>query len=470
MGKIHEACGVFGIYDNDGLDVVSAAYYALNGLQHRGQESAGIAVNDGGVITGHSDAGLANEVFTDTALRMLPKGSMALGHVMYGTLSGNSRMDVQPIIVNHIKGNLALAHNGALTNAAELRRGLENNGMIFRSTSDCELISSIIVRERLGKGSIEDAVSAAMNILEGAYSLVIMSPTKMLAARDPFGFRPLCIGKIKDSFVFASESSGLDSIGAEFLRDVKPGEIVVADKNGLRSIEGLCSKKNALCVFEFVYFARPDSVIDGSSVHNARRRAGAFLALDHPVMADVVIGVPDSGIDAAIGYSQQSGIPYGLGFIKNKYIGRTFIQPVQTDRENKVRIKLNPVADTVKGKRVVLVDDSIVRGTTCARIVNLLREAGAKEVHMRVSSPPFLYPCYFGTDIKSRDILIAANHTEDEIKDILGVDSLGYMSVENIKKIASNTKVGFCTGCFTGKYPCNVPECEVRNKYSEKIK
>ncbi|MER2144151.1 MAG: amidophosphoribosyltransferase, partial [Eubacteriales bacterium] len=352
---------------------------------------------------------------------------MAVGHVRYGTAGINPVQNAQPIVVNHCKGLMSLAHNGALTNAGELREELEMAGSIFHMTSDSEIIAHVIIRERLKSGSIEAAVRKAMGRLEGAYSFVVMSSTKLIAARDPHGFHPLCIGTRPDgSVMFASETCALDAVGATFLRDVQPGEVVIVDKKGMRSDETHVGKcKKSLCVFEYIYFARPDSVVDGSSVHMARQRAGSFLALEHPVNADVVIGVPDSGLDAAIGYAKTSGIPYGIGFIKNKYIGRTFIQPTQSDRENKVRIKLNPVSATVKGKRVVLVDDSIVRGTTCARIVQLLRDAGATEVHMRSSAPPFLYPCYYGTDVDSQKNLVAWNRTVEEVRQIIGVDSLG---------------------------------------------
>jgi amidophosphoribosyltransferase len=457
MSDIHEECGIFGIFSPEERETASDCYYALFALQHRGQESCGIAVNTHGVIHCHKDAGLVNDVFTKDILAGMGRGNIAVAHVRYGTTGNDPRRNVQPLVVNHIKGCMALAHNGALTNDSELREELELNGSIFHTTSDTEVISYVITRERITSASIEEAVSRAMIRLDGAYSLVIMSQDKLIAVRDPHGFRPLCIGSLDGSIVFASESCALDSIGAAFVRDVEPGEIVIADKCGLRSDRthvGQCKK--TICVFEYIYFARPDSVIDGSSVHIARRRAGSFLALEHPIQADVVIGVPDSGIDAAIGYARQSGIPYGLGFIKNKYIGRTFIQPLQFDREDRVRIKLNPVSAVVRGQRVVLVDDSIVRGTTCARIVRLLREAGATQVHMRSSAPPFLYPCYFGTDIDSTDKLIASNHTVEEIRQIIGADSLGYLSCENASKLADNT-TGFCTACFDGNYPCKEP-------------
>lgn len=457
--KPREECGVFGIYSPKNTpDVVSSAFYALYALQHRGQESCGIAVCDDGVIRGYSDSGLVSDVFTHKTLSMLGGGNMAIGHVRYGTRQSGGRQNAQPITITHIKGNMAVATNGALTNRDELRRRLEMGGLIFQSDSDAELIAGQIVRERLALPSIEEAVRAAAGKLKGSYTMLVMSPTKLIACRDPFGFRPLCIGKTEEgAYVFASETCALDSVGATFLRDVLPGEILMADKNGLLSISNRCGKqREALCVFELIYFARPDSVVDGVSVNAARRRSGAFLALDAPVNADVVIGVPDSGIDAAIGYAQQSGIPYNLGFIKNKYIARTFIQPSQADREDKVRIKLNPIAETVSGKRVVIVDDSIVRGTTSARIVRLLRTAGAREVHMRVSAPPFLYPCYFGTDIDSADMLIAHSHSLEEIREIIGADTLAFNSVENIVKIAADVKKGFCTGCFSGNYPCEI--------------
>ena len=467
--KLHEECGVFGVITRSGEDVVPMTYRALYALQHRGQESCGIAVNDDGVITGYKDVGLVNEVFTEDVMRKLPAGQMAIGHCRYGTTGGRTRENAQPIVIRHIKGGMALAHNGNLTNASELRTQLELNGAIFSSTSDSEVISYVITRERLRTGSIEEAVCSAMDSLKGAYSLAIMSPRKLIAARDPLGFRPLCIGELEDGWAVASESCALDAIGATFLRDVEPGEIVTISRDGIESDRSHCGGSSAECVFEFIYFARPDSVIDGSCVHTARQRAGAFLALEHPVQADVVIGVPDSGLDAALGYARQSGIPYGVGFVKNKYIGRTFIQPGQTKRENAVRIKLNVIASTVRDKRVILVDDSIVRGTTIARIVELLREAGAREVHVRLSAPPFLYPCYFGTDIDSRDNLIAAQHSIEEIREIIGVDSIGYLSCENVHKLADNAKLNFCAACFTGEYPCEIPKKAAKSRFEQKL-
>jgi len=472
MSSLREECGVFGVFSPQTSDVASTAYYGLFALQHRGQESCGIVVNDDGIFQSYKDTGLVNDVFTPQILAKLGEGNMAVGHVRYGTTGGNDRSNAQPIVVNHIKGRMALAHNGNIVNCEQLRRELELEGSIFSTTSDTEVISYIITKERLKAPSIEQAVNQAMRRVKGAYSLVIMSPSKLIAVRDAHGFRPLCYGKTEDGrYVVASESCALDAVSAKFIRDIRPGEILVFDQNGARSITDHCGEADgSLCVFEYIYFARPDSVIDGCSVHNARMRAGAFLALEHPVQADVVIGVPDSGLDAAVGYAKQAGIPYELGFIKNKYIGRTFIQPGQKSREDKVKIKLNPIADVVRGKRIVMIDDSIVRGTTSARIVKLLREEGAKEIHMRVSAPPFLNPCYYGTDIDSRENLIAASHSVEEIAKIIGVDSLGYLSVESVKQIAKGLHgTGYCTACFDGAYPTEIPETTSKNRFESKI-
>ncbi len=471
MSQLHEECGVFGLYcPNPQISAAACVYHGLYALQHRGQESAGMAINDHGVITSHKDVGLVSEVFTPQVLERMGEGQIAVGHVRYATTGLKSRENAQPLVINHVKGSLVLAHNGNLTNAAQLREKLELSGAIFHTTSDTEVIAYTITGERLRAPSIEEAVAQTMDIIQGAYSLVLMSAQKLVAARDPNGFRPLCIGTLDGGYIFASESCALDAVGARFVRDVEPGEIVVADKDGLHSITRHCGKaKSSLCVFEFIYFARPDSVMDGASVHEARLRAGAFLALEHPVQADIVIGVPDSGIDAAIGYARQSGIPYGIGFIKNKYIARTFIAPGQKSREDKVRIKLNPIASVVAGKRVVMIDDSIVRGTTSARIVRLLREAGAKEVHVRISAPPFLNPCYFGTDIDSQDHLIACHHTTQEIAEIIGADSLGYLSVDSVHKLANGCSRTFCDGCFTGNYPISVPEHREKFRFEQKL-
>ena len=472
MSEIREECGIFGIYSPEKTDVAHSAYYGLFALQHRGQESCGIVVNDDGLFNTYKDSGLVNDVFTRPVMKSLGEGRMAVGHVRYGTTGTGGRSNAQPMVVNHIKGRMALAHNGNLANSYELREQLELEGSIFHSTSDTEVICYIITKERLTAPSIEQAVCKAMYRLSGAYSLVIMSPSKLIAVRDPSGFRPVCYGKTPDGrYVVASESCALDSVGAEFIRDLDPGEIIVFSDAGVESIREHCgTAKPSSCVFEFIYFARPDSVIDGVSVHAARQRAGAYLALEHPVQADVVVGVPDSGLDAAIGYARQSGIPYGIGFTKNKYIGRTFISPGQKSREDRVRIKLNAISEVVRGKRVVMIDDSIVRGTTSGPIVKLLRDAGAKEVHMRVSAPPFIKPCYYGTDIDSEEKLIAHNHTVEEIAKIIGVDSLGYLSISDVKKIAAGgTCGGFCTACFDGDYPTEVPTKARKNRFEQKI-
>lgn len=471
MSKIQEECGVFGIITPDRSDVASSTYYALFALQHRGQQSCGITVNDDGLFSTYKDLGIVNDVFTRENLEKLGKGTMAIGQVLYA--SGNITRDhAQPIVVDHTKGRLAIAANVCLINAAELREEFELKGSIFHTNSDAELILHIIVEERLRSASIEDAVRKAVPRLKGAYSFVVMSPKKIIAVRDPMGFKPLCYGESEDgSILIASESCALNAAGANLVRDIEPGEVVVFDKNGTRSFDEYCNQKpRSLCVFEYVYFARPDSVIDGASVHTARINAGRFLAKEHPVDADVVIGVPDSGLDAALGYSRESGIPYGIGFLKNKYIARTFIAPGQKMREDKVRIKLNPISDTLKGKRVIMIDDSIVRGTTSARIVKLVREAGATEVHLRISSPPFLNPCYYGTDATNSDTLIASHHTIDEIAEIIGVDSLGYLSIDGIKHIACTERCGYCTACFDGIYPTEKPSSTDRSvKYDKKI-
>lgn len=465
--SIHEECGVFGVMSPEACDVASISYYGLYALQHRGQESCGIVVNDDGVFVSHKDLGLVSEVFSEDTLSRLPKGWMAVAHARYGTTGGTNRNNCQPIEVNHQKGRMALAHNGNLSNAAELRNELELSGAIFHTTSDTETIAYIITKERLKTASIEDAVSSAMNILDGAYSLVLMSPQKLICARDPYGFRPLCYGKTPDGmYVVASESCAIKAVGGEVIRDVEPGEILVFSKNGVVSRKEHCKKRDKkLCIFEYIYFARPDSVIDGVSVHTARVRAGRVLAKTHPVDADIVIGVPDSGLDAALGYSEESGIPYGIGLIKNKYIGRTFIAP--GDRLDKVKIKLSAITEAVKDKRVVLIDDSIVRGTTSGRIVKLLREAGAKEIHMRISSPPFLHPCYYGTDIDSEEHLIACKHTIPEITRIIGADSLGYLPVESLSELTGNCE--FCDACFGGKYPTKIPIDTRKDRFEQRL-
>ena len=449
---LHEECGVFGIYGDLETPPAQAVYYGLYALQHRGQESCGIAVNDRGVISYHKDMGLVTEVFSGGVLDDM-QGQMAVGHVRYSTAGGSVRENSQPLVMRYIKGVLAIAHNGNLTNALEIRRELEHRGAIFQTTIDSEVIAYIIARERIKCHSIEEAVRRTMYQINGAYSLIVMSPRKLIAARDPHGFRPLCMGKAGDSVVFASETSALDAAGADFVRDVEPGEIIVVDDTGVHSIKDHCGGKKALCVFEYIYFARTDSVIDGIGVYEARKQAGRILARTYPVEADLVIGVPESGIDAAIGYSEESGIPYEKGIVKNNYIGRTFIKPSQKERMKSVRIKLNPLGTSVEGKRVVMLDDSIVRGTTCDRIVKMLKDAGAKEVHLRISSPPFMWPCYYGTDIPSKEELIACNHTVEEIGKLSGADSIGFLPAESLPEMLFNKECGYCDACFTGSYP-----------------
>ena len=437
-------------------------------LQHRGQEGSGIVVNDDGVFSSYKDIGLVSDVFTEETLSRLPKGNIAIGHVRYSTTGGNKRINVQPIEVHHIKGSLAIAHNGNLTNAMKLREDMELTGSIFHTTSDTETIAYTIVKERLTTDSIESAVEVALHKMEGAYSLLIMSATKLIAARDKRGMRPLCYGVTEDgTYIVASENCAINAVGAKFVRDVMPGEILVFSKDGVQSITTHCNRADrALCIFEYIYFARSDSTIDNVSVHAARLKAGHFLAKSHPADADIVIGVPDSGLDAALGFAEESGIPYGIGFVKNKYIGRTFISPTQSFRENQVRIKLSPIESTVKGKRVVMVDDSIVRGTTSARIVKLLRDAGAKEVHMRISAPPFLNPCYYGTDVDTKENLIANNHSVEEIAEIIGVDSLGYLTLDDAKALADGSH---CLACFNGEYPTNIPTEPAKFRFEQKL-
>ena len=460
--KIKEACGVFGIYNSDNLNAVRETYMALYALQHRGQQSCGIAVNHNGTIISHRDLGLVPDVFNEVVLNHLghEPGIMALGHVLYSRNKQVSRDEAQPIVLRYKKGNFSIAINGALVNSSSLRTELEENGAIFQSGSDVEIIAHIISRERLKTSSIDSALSNTMKRLNGAYSIILMSPKKLIACRDPHGFRPLCIGLLDNSYVIASETCALDSLGAKFVRDIEPGEIVAVEYGVLRSIKDNCTGDSHLCCFEFVYFARPDSVINNASVHFARQEAGKFLAKRYPVEADIVIGVPDSGLDAALGYSLESGIPYGIGYIKNRYIGRTFIQATQGQREASVKIKLNALSHAVKGKRVVVVDDSIVRGTTTKLSINQLYESGASEVHMRISSPPFINPCYFGTDIDSRDKLIACRMSIDDIRKELGAKTLGYLDIEDLKKIAVGCTSNFCLGCFTGKYPVDISDIE----------
>ena len=465
--SIHEECGVFGVYAQSPVDVAEICYFGLYALQHRGQESCGIVVNDDGVFVSHKDLGLVNDVFSKEVISSFPAATMAVAHTRYGTTGGNNRNNCQPIEVNHQKGRMAIAHNGNLSNAARLRSELELSGAIFHTTSDTETIAYIVTKERLQAPSIEEAVSRAMHVLEGAYSLIFLSPQKLICARDPHGFRPLCFGKTKDGmYVVASESCAIKAVGAEFIRDVEPGEILIFSKEGVVSRKEHCEKtEKRTCVFEYIYFARPDSVIDQIPVHEARIRAGIALAKAHPVEADIVIGVPDSGLDAAFGFSRESGIPCGIGLIKNKYIGRTFIAP--DGRLDQVKIKLSAIESVVKNKRIILIDDSIVRGTTSGRIVGLLREAGAKEIHMRISSPPFLFPCYYGTDVDSQENLVACHYTVPEIADMIGADSLGYLPKENLLDLVPDGE--FCSACFDGTYATTIPEDSRKDRFERRL-
>ena len=467
--ELHEECGVFGMYDFAGGDVASTIYYGLFALQHRGQESCGIAVSQTsgpkGKVTSYKGMGLVNEVFTQESLEPM-HGDIGVGHVRYSTAGSSTRENAQPLVLNYVKGTLALAHNGNLINAGELRKDLEYTGAIFQTTIDSEVIAYHIARERLKSKTVEEAVGRACRKIKGAYSLVVMSPRKLIGVRDPYGFKPLCIGRRDDAYIIVSESCALDTVGAEYVRDVLPGETVtITPENGIVSdlSRAIPKEQEARCIFEYIYFARPDSQIDGVSVYASRIKAGRFLAMDSPVEADLVVGVPESGNAAALGYSMQSGIPYGTAFVKNGYVGRTFIKPKQSSRESSVKVKLNVLGEAVAGKRIIMIDDSIVRGTTSDRIVKMLRDAGATEVHVRISSPPFLWPCYFGTDIPEREQLIAYNRTVDDICQVLGADSLGYLAINRLEDMADG--LGICRGCFDGKYPMEPPKEDIRGEY-----
>ena len=455
---LKEECGVFGIYDFDGHDVASTIYYGLFALQHRGQESCGIAVSETngpkGKVTSHKGMGLVNEVFAQENLEVM-KGDIGVGHVRYSTAGASIRENAQPLVLN-------------LINAAELRHDLEYTGAIFQTTIDSEVIAYHIARERLNTKTVEEAVNRACQKIKGAYSLVVMSPRKLIGARDPYGFKPLCIGRRGNSYIITSESCALDTIGAEFVRDVFPGETVtITPDGGITSdmSRALPKEQEARCIFEYIYFARPDSHIDGVSVYSSRIQAGRFLAMDSPVDADLVVGVPESGNAAALGYSLESGIPYGTAFVKNSYVGRTFIKPKQSSRESSVKVKLNVLKEAVNGKRIIMIDDSIVRGTTSDRIVRMLRDAGASEVHVRISSPPFLWPCYFGTDVPARDQLIAYNRTIEEIRNIIGADSLGYLKMDRLREMVNGLNI--CTGCFNGNYPMDPPTEDIRGDFEK---
>lgn len=467
--KIHDECGVFGIFGNDTTDIIDETYLALYALQHRGTLGAGIAINDNGNMSVVKGFGVVPEALPEKELSRLKKAKIALGHVRHTTASvANDRTSIQPLLMRYVNGQLSLALNGALTNYTELREHLHRGGAIFQSNSDIEVIAYIIAQERLETASIEEAVLNAMDKIKGAYSMVMMAPSRLIGVRDPRGFRPLCIGKLGENYIITSESCVFDSLGGEFVRDVEPGEMVVIDDEGVHSYKNNCGGKTSLCLFEFVYFARPDSVLDGMCVNIARQRAGIELAKEHPVEADMVCAVPDCGIDAAIGYSMESGIQYGVGLVKNRFIGRAHNNRKKHAQYN-LRIKLNAMKSNVQGKRIVLIDDSIVKGETSKHIVSMLKKAGAKEVHLRISSPPFKHPCYFGTDIDSTDNLIAAHKSIDEMCTEIGADSLGFLSIDGLHKIADECKIDFCDACFSGNYPIDASRQSHEDKYSKKL-
>lgn len=459
--ELNEECGIFGVYDREDASLLT--YYGLHALQHRGQESAGICTTDGEKFRHHRDMGLVTEVFNSDKIKSL-SGSVSIGHVRYSTTGESRLQNAQPLIFKYREGNLAIATNGNLVNAEPIRRQLERNGSIFQTTSDTEVIAHLIARSTYDR--VEDALKEALSMIKGAYALLVMTNDTLVVAQDPNGLRPLCMGRLGDSYLFSSETCAFDAIGAEYVRDVEPGEMIVIDREGLRSTRFTSTARRATCSFEFIYFARPDSDIDGINVHKARKRLGKQLALEFPAEADVVTGVPDSSTSAAIGYAEATGIPYELGLIKNRYIGRTFIQPTQELRERGVKMKLSAVRRVVEGKRVVMIDDSIVRGTTSRHIVNLLREAGAAEVHVRISSPPVANPCFYGIDTSHREDLVASKNTIEEIREMIGADSLSFISqegmLEAIGRDSTAYKRGFCTACFDADYPTEIYEDTIK--------
>ncbi|WP_129595945.1 amidophosphoribosyltransferase [Anaerophilus nitritogenes] len=459
LDKLKEECGVLGIYAPQVENISQMVYFGLHALQHRGQESAGIAANKDGEIHYYKEMGLVQEVFSDKVIQRL-QGDISIGHVRYSTTGESYVMNAQPLVVHHKGGALALAHNGNLINAGEIREELEDEGVIFQTSIDSEVIANMIARKN--KLGIENAIKDTMNQIKGAYALVITYQNKLIGVRDPSGLRPLCIGKFDGGYVLSSESCAFGVLGAEFIRDVEPGEMIIIEDNEIISIQYKCNEKKSLCSFEFVYFARPDSNIDGQSVYISRKNAGMMLAKEHPVDADLIIAVPDSGTVAAIGYAQESKIPFGEGLIKNRYVGRTFIQPDQKMRERSVKMKLNVLKENIEGKRIIMVDDSIVRGTTSGQIVEMLKNAGAKEVHVRVCSPPVKYSCYFGIDTPTRKNLVGAVHSIEEIRKMIGADSLGYLSIEGLLN-STCIQNDLCSACFSGEYPMEVPKSG--NKY-----
>ncbi|HPF16652.1 MAG TPA: amidophosphoribosyltransferase [Thermotogota bacterium] len=453
--KFREACGVFGILDTSGqqADASLMTYYGLFALQHRGQESCGIAFSNGEQVEFKKDMGLVSEVFCRNVLDQMT-GFAAIGHVRYSTKGDSKRINAQPISVNYKLGTIAVAHNGTLVNAEVVRELLEDGGVVFQTDSDSEVILNLIARS--AKRGFQTAVKEAMQAVKGSYAIVMLTENALIGARDPYGIRPLCLGKKGDAYLLSSESCAFDSVGAQFIRDVKPGEIVMITKEGIQSIHEVEQTITSTCAFEYIYFARPDSKMDGIDIYKARERAGEILAKRHPVEADVVTGVPDSGIPSAVGYSRESGIPYEIGLVKNKYIGRTFIAPTQELREHSVHVKMNALKANVQGKRIVLIDDSIVRGTTSKRLITLLKEAGAKEVHLRISSPQVQFPCYFGIDTPYRSDLMASYHSIEQMKQLIGADSLEFLSTDELIESLGGTN-RFCIGCFSGVYPLSTP-------------
>ncbi|MEG1868609.1 MAG: amidophosphoribosyltransferase [Clostridiales bacterium] len=458
MSEVKEACGVMGFYNNDHWNLPKDLYYGIFALQHRGQESCGMAVSNRGVVSHHKDMGLASDVFSNDIIEKL-QGDIGIAHCRYSTTGDSEKTNAQPLVMSFVNGTLSLAHNGNLVDAVKLRQRLmKEQGAIFHTSIDSEILAYLIARAEVHEHLLEGAVRKATEMVSGSYALLVMSPEKLVGIRDPLGIKPLCLGMKGKSYILASESCAIDAIGGVFIRDIDPGELIVIDKEGVHSHPYEGEKQKARpCIFEYIYFARPDSIMDEQSVYRSRQIAGQILAKRYPVEADVVIAVPDSGIDAAIGYSEESGIPYGVGLIKNRYIGRTFIQPVQLQREEAVRIKLNCLKHTVDGKKVVLVDDSMVRGTTSASIIKMLKKAGAKEVHMRISAPPFVWPCFFGIDLPEKKQLTACNHTIEEIRQMLDADSLGFFKVEDLPEIIPDCRLdGYCDACFSGNYPVPV--------------
>jgi len=450
---LKESCGIFGIFGH--ADATKLTYLGLYALQHRGQESAGIVVSDGKQMACHRGMGLVTDVFTHEVLEKLP-GHLAIGHVRYSTTGSSIIKNVQPFFVKYSQGSIAIAHNGNLVNSLRLRNELEKSGSIFQSTMDSEVVIHLIARSK--EANLEKRLIHSLTQIEGAYSLVLLTEDRLIAIRDPWGFRPLCLGKLDDAYCIASETCALDLIQAECLRDIEPGEVLFLDKNGLCSVRPFSGVKHSFCIFEFIYFARPDSDIFGKSVYLTRKRLGRELAKECPVEADLVMPIPDSGNYAALGYAEQSGIPFEMGIVRNHYVGRTFIEPFQYVRDLGVKVKLNPVKEILKGKRIVIVEDSIVRGTTSRTRIRTLRNAGAKEIHMRVSCPPHRFPCFYGIDFPTRSELIASAHTLEEIRDYIGLDSIGYLSLERMLNSMYLDKEEFCVACFDGNYPISTNE------------